>query len=318
MRVGGVWVGFGLGDVDPKVGELKAFMRRKFSYAASLTVNDNYDQHTADVVVQMQSRYGLPATGVINYATQVAMGFVKPVPPPKPTLYTVCGTGVPWWVGPDADIGRTLEGAGKYRWQPVGYPARPFPMWPSVMLGVAELARLVEATPGRFSLVGYSQGAIVVGQFYKHHLFTGALAHRLPDLVKYVTLGDPMRPDNACWPDGVGRVCRPSTGGILEDRLEYPPAMYRTYGHAGDLYTDVELNDEGEHKRAIGKIVMGSNVFGGPDSILAQLVELGLNPMGEGMAAAQALMDAGMFFINRTTPHVNYNVRAAVDYLMEG
>ena len=316
MRVGGQWVGWGLGDVDPKVRDMKGHLRRKFSYARHLADTDVYDQQMVDVVMEMQRRYALPVTGIMNAATQEACGYWKPIPPPRPTLYTVCGTGVPWWVGPDADIGKTLEGAGKYRWQPVGYPARPFPMWPSVMLGVAELARLVEATPGRFSLVGYSQGAIVVGQFYKHHLFQGALNHRLPDLVKYVTFGDPMRPNNTVWPDGVGRVCRPNTGGILEDRLDYPPTMYRTYGHAGDLYTDVELNDEGEHKRAIGKIVMGSNVFGGPDSILAQLVELGLNPFGEGMAAAQALMDAGMFFINRTTPHINYNPRPAIDYLM--
>lgn len=316
MRAAGVWIGWGVGpppDTDPKVAEFKRKLRAKFSYAANLDDGPIYTQQLADVVAEAQTRYGLPVTGVIDYAFQVKVGWIKVTPPRKPTLFTVCGTGVPWWVGPDADIGRALE--GDYRWQPVGYPARPFPMWPSVKLGVAELARLVDSTPGKFSLVGYSQGGIIAGQFYKHHLLTGPLSHRLPDLIKYVSFGDPMRPDNACWPDGVGAQCRRNTGGILEDRLEYPPANYRTYGHEGDLYTDVELNNEGEHKRAIGKIVMGSNVFGGSDSILAQLVELGLNPFSEGMAAAQALLDAGMFFARKTGPHVNYSIHPAIEYL---
>lgn len=315
MKAAGVWIGWGIGDDDPKVAEFKQKLKGKFSYAKELDDSTLYTPQLADVVREAQARYGLPATGVIDYTFQVKVGWIKVTPPKLPTLYTVCGTGVPWWVGPDADIGRAVESGGRYRWQPVGYPARPFPMWPSIMLGVAELARLVDSTPGRFSLVGYSQGAVVVGQFYKHHLLQGSLSHRLPDLVKRVTLGDPMRPDGICHPDGAGKPCRPNTGGIIEDRLTNAPDNFRTYGHSGDLYTDVELNDEGEYKRAIGKIVMGSNVFGGSDSILAQLVELGLNPFGEGMAAAQAILDAGMFFARKTGPHVSYSPRPAIDFL---
>lgn len=292
-------------------------MRNKFrSYAGHLADTDLYDEQLVTAVMEMQRRYGIPVTGHIGYSDKVRMGYLVVQPPPLPTLYTVCGTGVPWWVGPDADIGRAVEGARRYRWQPVGYPAQPFPMWPSVLLGVAELARLVEATPGRFSLIGYSQGAIVTGQFFKHHLLTGSLRHRLPDLIKYVSLGDPMRPDNVVHPDGNGKPCRDNTGGILEDRLTDLPPRFRTYGHEGDLYTDVELNDEGEHKRAIGKIVMGSNVFGGSDSILAQLVEVGLSPFGEGMAMAKAILDAGMFFGRGTAPHTSYSPRPAIDYLL--
>ena len=55
----------------------------------------------------------------------------------RPVLFTVCGTGVPWWVGPDADTARAVE--NQYLWQPIGYPAQPVPMGPSIANGITEL-----------------------------------------------------------------------------------------------------------------------------------------------------------------------------------
>ena len=131
MKIAGVWVGWGLGDDDPKVADMKWFLRRKFpSYASVLNDTTLYDDTMAAVVAEMQRRYGLPATGVMNYATQLRCGYITPDLADKPLLFTVCGTGVPWWVGPDADLARAV--GAKYRWQPIGYRAAPFPMWPSI------------------------------------------------------------------------------------------------------------------------------------------------------------------------------------------
>ena len=51
MKIAGVWVGWGLGDDDPKVADMKGFLRRKFpSYASGLDDSTLYDETTAAVV----------------------------------------------------------------------------------------------------------------------------------------------------------------------------------------------------------------------------------------------------------------------------
>ena len=51
MQIAGVWVGWGLGDDNPKVADMKGFLRRKFpSYASGLDDSTLYDETTAAVV----------------------------------------------------------------------------------------------------------------------------------------------------------------------------------------------------------------------------------------------------------------------------
>ena len=102
----GLWV-LGKGDSSPEIRRIRAFLRRKFaSYAGHLADIELFDQELVDVVMELQSRYGVTVTGWIGYSDKVRMGYIQVTPPAKSTLYTVCGTGVPWWIGPDADIGR--------------------------------------------------------------------------------------------------------------------------------------------------------------------------------------------------------------------
>lgn len=316
MKIAGVWVGWGLGDDAPKVAEIKNFLRRKFSYAKHLDTTTLYDEALTAVVMDMQGRYGIEVTGVMNYATQVRCGFLTPAPEVKPMLFTVCGTGVPWWVGPDADVARAVE--HRYRWQPIGYRAAPFPMWPSIVEGRAELIRQINLFPGDINLVGYSQGAVITSLVWKYDILSpsGVLHHRLNDVKKAVTFGSPMRELGRVWTDGAGEPARADCAGIGEDRLEDTPDWWRDYARKADLYTDCEMDDEGEYKRAICKIVMGHNVFTGSDSILAQLIELGMKPLSEGIAMMKALIDAGTFFGTQTRAHVTYNPRPAIDYLL--
>lgn len=321
MKVNGIWAGLGLGDVDPEIARYKTFLKRKFSYAANLDDNATYTTELVEVVKKMQRAYGLPDTGITDYALKVKSGFLKVDPPAKPWLFTVHGTGQPDPLGPGlpADTARAV--LDKYTWQPCGnYPAAAFPMWPSITAGVSELVSLIAARPGKFALAGYSQGACVVSTVLKHFIMdpSGALRHRLGDVTKVVCWGNPQRQkgfahfDEWIWP-----IAKPDTGGIMAwDRLEgleSAPFQMRDFAHAGDMYASNDDSDKDEYKRAICKIVMNAtDIFDGPDSLVSQLKEFSERPVQEGLAMASAIIDAGKFFTG--TAH-GYNIGPAIEFL---
>lgn len=333
MKIDGKWVGWGPGDNHQKVSEIKLFLIKKFQwvkdYKPALNTSSNYDDTLVAVVMEMQNRYGLPASGVMNWATQAKCGFWKqPEQNRLPIGMSVHGTGQPDPLGPGlpADLMRYLALQGKCRWQPIGnYPATPFPMWPSIMQGVSELALQVERFPlDDIWLAGYSQGAIAVCYYWKHFVQNpdGPHHHRYHDpanpkqgtIKKIVAFGNPMRePGVAHW-DKTQKPARSNTGGILEDRMVNTPTYMRDFAHKSDMYCDCEFDDRGEFKRAICKIVMGNEVFTGTDSLLAQVLELGMRPVPETISMFQAITDAGMFFAGGTKEHM-YDIREAIDFL---
>jgi len=327
MKIGGAWVGWGLGDESDEIAKFKTFMRGKFSYAKALTDDGIFDDSTLTAVLEMQRRYTAAgklgsASGIIDWRTKVVSGFLKPAQPidTRPMLFTVCGTGVPWWVGPDADVARAVE--GRWKWQPVGYPAQPFPMNPSVQAGRLELVRLFELHRNRIEkygagLIGFSQGAIVVCETWLDDIAaeTGRLRWAKASILKAATFGNPMREAGKVWADAGAPPASPTSHGIADRLMVNTPTWWRDYAHKGDLYAEVE-GDAGEFKTAIYKIVMGARIMQGPDSILAQVLELTQAPATEAIAAMQAILKAGMFFVRGTGPHLNYNTRAAIDHLL--
>lgn len=326
---GGAWLGLGLGDASPEVARLKDHLRRKFSYAKHLTFSTHYDPPMVAVVTEMQSRYQaagqLPADryipGVVNLETKYVCGFL-PRPPredDRPVLFTVCGTGVPWWVGPDADTARAVE--DRYRWQPIGYRAAPFPMAPSAREGRAELIAQIEKhrpqiERGGAAMIGYSQGAIVTSEAWLIDIAPqgGRLHWFKPHLRKAITFGNPMREQGRVWADPGGAPAAPNSRGIADQLMVDTPTWWRDYAHKGDLYTDVE-GESAEWKTAIYKVVLGARIMQGPDSLLAQILELTEAPVREIMAMFQAILDAGLFFAAKTGPHINYSPSAAANYL---
>lgn len=326
MKIGGTWVGLGLGDSSEEIQVIKAFLRRKFSYAAHLADTPDFDQQMFNVVYEMQSRYHRMGrlhapTGIIDVATKIVCGYYIPPEPAdsRPMLFTVCGTGVPWWVGPDADTARAVE--DRYKWQPVGYRAAPFPMNQSVQEGRTELIRMFELHRHRVekhgaALIGYSQGAIVTSECWMKDILpdNGRLRWARSSVLRAATFGNPMRQQGSVWPDPGGPPADPSSHGIADTLMTETPSWWRDYAHKSDLYTDVQ-GQSGENKTAIYKIVMGARVFQGPDSILSQILELTQSPAAEAVAMFQAILDAGLFFIRKTGPHINYSPQAAIDYL---
>lgn len=302
-----------VGSTGPVVTAWQRIMVARFqSYALAadggpLRADGYFGYDDADVQREYERRTNQPVDGIVSEADLVALGVIAP-PAAKPTLFTVHGTGVTMWDGPPADTARAV--LHKYHWQPIGnYPAQPFPMWPSIQLGVAELRLQINRYPGPFALAGYSQGAIVTSLVYKYDIANprGILHHRLKDLKKAVTWGNPMAEHGAS----------PNSTGIMDDRLENTPTWWRDYCNKGDIYCDNPSNDSGEYSTAICKIVMGHDWWRGRDSIISQIIELGLNPIQEGMAMLDAIVKAGLFFANGTSAHLRYDITPAINYLKE-
>jgi hypothetical protein len=329
VKIAGAWVGLGLGDSSDEIRKIKSHLRKKFSYAKNLSDTPAFDQQMFDVVYRMQSAYygqgklGKP-TGIIDRATKIACGYLPPPPPidSRPVLFTVCGTGVPWWVGPDADTARAVE--SRYLWAPVGYAAAPFPMNQSAQEGRQELCRLFDVHRARVeqwgaAMIGYSQGAIVTSECFMFDIRPegGRLHWALPHMRKACTFGNPMREQGRVWADAGAAPAPMTSHGIADQLLTDTPPWWRDYAHKSDLYSDQE-GQSAEDCTAVYKVIMGTRFFKGPDNLLAQFLELAQNPLPEATGMFKAIVDAGLFFARGTGPHVNYSPQAAIDYLLAG
>jgi hypothetical protein len=62
--------------------------------------------------------------------------------------------------------------------------------------------------------------------------------------------------------------------------------------------------------------VMGARIMQGPDSLLAQVLELGTGSPAELIGMFKAIMDAGAFFVKGTGPHITYDPRPAAEHLL--
>lgn len=335
MRIGGAYVGLGIGDVSDEIRRLKAHLRKKFGYARALADTSVYDQQMVDLIVEMQRRYnaagqlptGKYTPGIVNAETKYVCGFLAR--PPKvdkrPVLFTCCGTGVPWWVGPDADTARAVE--DRYLWQPIGYSAQAVPMGPSIKAGRDELYVQMNKwrdriTTSGFSLAGYSQGAIIVSETWECDIKPegGRLHWALPFIKKAVCWGNPMREKGKAFADAGGALAANDHQGVTGVLMKDTPSWWRNYAHAGDLYTDCPDDESGEDRTAIWQVIRDGNMITGPDSLLRQFLELGgLVKDGSQVAEAtgmfKAMVDAIMFFGAQTGPHINYSPQAAIDYL---
>lgn len=342
MKIDGAWVGIGLGDASEEVGKIRDFGRRKFSYWKELPDTHDaqglplFDEAMTNAVSEMQARYntagqlraGLYIPGIVGAETKYVMGYLpRPVVDTRPLLITVCGTGVPWWVGPDADTARACE--DKLFWQPIGYPAAPFPMGKSITAAIEQCHVQFNRTDIGFEhrrrietyglrLAGYSQGAVVISELWENHIKPdgGTLNWAKPYLTKAVAWGNPNREAGKVWPDyGGDPMASLTSQGVSSNGMHDTPDWWRNYAHKGDLYACAEPGDSQQDKNAIWQIIRDLNIFTGPDSLLAQVIELCELPVPRIIAAFQALIDAGMFFARGTGPHVDYGIQPAIDYL---
>jgi hypothetical protein len=152
---------------------------------------------------------------------------------PALTLADLPANGTPspnWAVSFDTAVGRAAN-PNLFNWVPISYPASApvvggnveldwIPaknsMANSARMGVEELTRQINATPGTFALVGMSQGALVISQVLKALLPGGALQHRYNDCIAGLAFGNPCRAPGGSMP---GVAAAPGSGMVS---LAYP------------------------------------------------------------------------------------------------
>lgn len=325
MRVAGKWIGLGLGDVSDEVRALRAFMRKKFSYAKDLRDITLYDEHMVRVVSDMQGRYakagkiGSHTPGVINLETKYAMGFLPRPVKAKPVLFTVEGHMSSMWFGPCAETGRILENEGLIRWQPVGYNNTKLPF--DNKSGIEELVRLLAdptlLPPGTpWGMAIFSQGGIVGSSVWLDEVLnpTGRLHWRLASWRGTLAFGNPYRELNtvAEW---VTNPPRPNTHGISNRRMTNTPTdRWKEVSLRGDMYAEVTAGTAAtEHQTAIYMAVQ-NQWSGNPDSLLNQMFELFTQPGPEFLAMVQAISNGAMFLGNMS-PHGGYDLRPCIDFM---
>lgn len=263
----GNWAGWGLGDIDPTVQKMKEFLKAKFSYASVLDDSETYDQTMVDVVDEMQTRYGLPATGVMNYATEVRCGFYVPLPPPMHAIITFNGT---WGAGLVQYPGNVINGLHAYVdpnlcYEVVcPYPASFGPVPPgdvsspsydqSVQWAITWTANWLEQHPNQtFGMIGYSQGAEAAARVLME-LQEGSLTEYMPNFIGGITFGNPCRGAGFHAAD----IADPGGHGIATKRMTSLPRIGNTvvwadYCHskanrdaADDMYAIVPADASGD------------------------------------------------------------------------
>jgi len=308
-----------------QVAKIQAKLIHKYQWVRvrGLLVTGEYDELTAEVVREFQARTALPVTGIADWRTQNRLGVIeRPQRNTKRiTVYTVAGTGVDMWTGYPADVGRAMDPA-VYYWQPVAYPAKPFPMGKSARAGEDELVRLMElrqpADP--FVLVGYSQGAMVTSRILRRILGGDLKAYR-GGLLAGVTFGNPLREKGHTFPGGVD----PGGHGLDPNLLEGTPFWWHDYAIAGDIYTCASGTDDeqaNDNMTAIYRIVQADRRFGvlGANNLIEQLAEVAQGPVENGPSLFRAI-SSGIGFLAGdppTAPHIEYHVRrteSGVTYL---
>ena len=339
----GKWQGWGLGDVDPKVAQIQQFLAHKFaSYAGDLVATGTYDQATADVVSEMQRRYGLPVTGIFNYASQVKSGFVKPTPKPRVPFFTVEGHMSDMFHGPVADTATELENEGLVAHYPTGYDNGAIPF--DNISGENELQNRVNqfAPPGtKFVVGGYSQGMIVVSDWVLDHI---AGTPREKDLLGVLAYGNPCRQKSSVAPWSIGQAGPSQNSGLDPlrrfDLVGYtPPFPVMDVYRKGDIFADNEplqgapttqktiaiqipgvdlswLNvlsqgasalgsgsRMGDVKASVYQAVARGDIFSNPFSLCAQIADLFTVPVGEVVAIFQAIISGVGFLANQNNPH---------------
>lgn len=329
----GAWIGWGLGDVDPKVAEIQKFLAAKFaSYAGHLVPTGTYDQATADVVAEMQRRYGLPATGVFDYASQVKSGFYKPAPKNLPLFFTVEGHQSDMFRGPVADTATILEQEGRVIHRPTGYNNGAIPF--DNLSGENELARRISQTvqddgvqfPAGtpFVIGGFSQGAIIVTDFIVNHLLPGCdLAWRAKDCLGVLMYGNPCRSKGSVAPWSRGQAGPAANAGMEPiARLDLlgitPPFPIMDVYRKGDIFADNEPGIEGQIKSAIYLAVARGDIFSDPFSICAQIAQAFVVPVDYVMGAFWAIVSGVGFLAAQPSPHYSpFNLDGGLNWVRE-
>lgn len=343
MRIGGVWVGWGLGDhslSDMTVRNFKSFARRMYrSYMGDLHDTNEFDQQLQDRLIIMQDKLvsggrlipGKFIRGVLDLPTQEASGYRKPAPSKRrPVVITIEGHMSNMWIGPCAAIGAQMEVEGLAWHQPIGYNSTKLPFDNQSGVNAAlEVLNSKEIGPPQdrrpfdleldWYMLAFSQGAIIANKIWLHHLrdakLDTPLAQRRDRLRRAIAFGDPYREknvDSGWWPDPPKR----DTQGISDVRMTDTPHWWKSANRTGDLYAENPDNEAGLYRTSIYKIAAEGSWSGGPAGMLARITDM-LTPTDDILPIAKAIL-GGIMFLGNMNPHGGYNLDLPTRYIREG
>ena len=159
-----------------------------------------------------------------------------------------------------------------------------------------------------WGIIGFSQGAMIVSDFMQQYILSGPLNWRLQDFRRGLCFGNPRREKNKeCgW---AKNPVKPNTEGIMgKDRLFVTtgtPIADKWAEHAnhGDMFAENGEDEEGQDKTAIARIITENSWAGGQTALLARVLKLLGNPVGESLPAIMAAVSAIMFLAANPNPH---------------
>lgn len=332
MYAGGQYIGLGLGDSSDEIAKIKAWLKDRYTPARNtlddgplftLALEAEVKRVQAIRVSEGRLKPGEFVPGVINLATKYAFGYLKKEVL-LPLFFSVEGHMSDMWVGPMAWCGEVLRAEGRALHFPTWYDRTSIPF--NNQSGVQELARRVGQTvqdngvkfpPGTpWALGGFSQGGMIVYEFYRDYLAPGKpLNWRLKDLRGVLSAGSPYREKGVCaeWiPDPPAADHQ----GLSDERMVNTPWWWKEIARKGDLYTDNQSSgDRALFKTSIYKIVAHGKWSGGPAGFLARVIDL-LSPTDDLIPLALAIYD-GMRFVANMSPHGVYPMDPAVQWLRE-
>jgi hypothetical protein len=222
------------------------------------------------------------------------------------------------WAGPQADVGRWLEGQGVAQWQPVGYNCAAFPLSTGVGDGLREIKRLIrEEYPGRpFMVASWSEGAIIYCELLEA-MRHGDMQDVYASCWGAVTFGNPYREAGSWAPkSGVGAVPDPGGAGIggLRNNTRNTPTWQADYAHTGDIYTCCDTGPTGDDMRIIFDFVL-TQWSGAIQDLWIEGQELAEQPGQAVMSIIDAVTKAIAFYGGQQRPHQDYDPRPAMNYL---
>lgn len=320
------------GSRGPEIAYWQAWFKRAYrAYAPQADAEYGDDEVAA--VKEMQQRLGLPQTGEFDAATARRVGYVPPAPAPRPIVFTVEGHCSNMFAGPVADTATQLETEGICHHQPIGYNNGPIPF--DNASGVNQLARLVGSeimdnlvpfpagTP--WALGGFSQGGIVICDFYFDYLAPGKpLSWRTPDLKGVLAYGNPGRQTDSIADWARPWITRTGTHGLDPRRRfglpGYPnkPDHWVDVYREGDIFAENSDDKPSDVKAAVYQAVARADFFSDPFSLAVQIADLFGEPIEEVLAIIMAIISGVAFIGDQPNPHYSpYDISGGIAWMRD-
>lgn len=320
------------GSHGPEIEYWQAWFKR--DYRAYAPEKDGYygnDEVTA--VKEMQRRLGLPQTGEFDATSAIRVGYVPPAPGLRQLMFTVEGHCSNMFAGPVADTARQLEAEGLCHHQPIGYNNGPIPF--DNASGVRELVRLLSSevmdnlvpfplgTP--WSLGGFSQGGIVICDFYFDYLAPGKpLDWRTPDLKGVLVYGNPGRQTDSIADWARPWIKKTGTHGLDPRRRfgisGYPdkPDFWVDVYREGDIFAENSGDKPSEVRAAVYQAVARADFFSNPFSLARQIADIFDEPVEQVLAIIVAIISGVVFIGDNPNPHYSpYDIRGGIDWMRD-